>query len=240
MQPVIIEDNISIAAGVTNQNVIASNPALARYLRCPWAAGGQFMAVISAAGLVVNVDHGDRNVVADTMPRVGTDLQEPIDVINGDWFAEKGEQLVVRVANPTAGALSIRYRITLINLADMGITELPPDCQVMGQNLSIAAAVDSFDVLAGTKLQRPVKDSFLEIFATASAAGLTRQVYVEQTNVAPPSAIAPLNRMPQDPFDRNVEGVQVPRDNNVALQVSNPTGGALTFFWRVKFRNLVR
>lgn len=240
MQPIIIEDNISIAAGTTNENVIASNPALERYLRCPFNAGGQFMAVISAVGLIVNVEHGDRNVVADTAPRVGTDLQEPIDVINGDWYAEKGEQLVVKVNNPTGGALSIRYRITLINLADMGIMELPPDSQVMGQVTSIAAAAVSTDVLSGTKLQRPARDSFLEVFATASAAGLTREVYIDQTNVAPPSAIAPLNRMPQDPFDRNVEGIQAPRDSNIALQVSNPTGGALSFFWRVKLRNLVR
>jgi len=240
MQPIIIEDNISVAAGDDVSNVIASNPSLSRYLRCPFPAAAKLLAVISATGLRIAMDYGSKNVVDLSDVRVGTDLQDPIDVINDEFYPEGGDQLALRAINTTGGALSLRYRIVLAPLEDMGVSEIPPDTRVLQRLVSIADGSVDTDVLAGSRYERPKVDSLLKLFGTASAAGLTRQVYVETTNVAPASAIAPLNRMPQDPFDVIAEGIQIPADNKTSILFSNSSGGALTAFWKAKFAELVR
>lgn len=240
MQPVVIEDNISVAANTDQPNVIALNPTLARYLRCPFAAAGKLLAVTSASGLRIALDYGSKNVVDLSDCRVGTDLQDPLDLINDEWYPDDGAQITLRAVNQTAGALSLRYRIILLPLVDMGVTEVPPDTRVYQRLLSLASLAVDTDVFAGIKYERLQVDSMLKVFSTASAAGITRQVYVETNNVAPASAIAPLNRIPQDPFDVTVEGVQVPADNKVSLLFSNPTGGALTVNFKAKWQEMMR
>lgn len=240
MQPIIIEDNISVAANADIPNLIAQNPSLARYLRAPFPCAAKLIAVVSAADLRLAMDYGSKNVVELSDPRVGTDLQDPLDVINDEWYPDTGDQLVLRAVNLTAGAISARYRIVLVPLEDLGIDMRPPDCRVVQRRTPVAAAAVDLDVLAGTRYERTQVDSYLQAFGTASAAGLLRQIYVETNNVAPASAIAPLNRIPQDPFDNIAEGIQVPADNKTALLFSNPTGGTINAFWRAKFRELVR
>lgn len=234
---IIIEDSISVAATSINDNVIVSNASLRRYLRAPFNCRGKIMAVISATGLRISLDYGSKNVVGESDLRVGTDLQDPLDVLSDMWFPEEGAQLVLRAANTTGGAITLRYRIILTEWEE----ELPPDCRVQ-QRGPVAVANNSLDqqLLSGLRYERAPVDSFLAVFMTASAAGLTRQIFCDTISIAPSSAIAPLNRIPQDPFDMNVEGIEVPADKQIELSATNLSGGSLNVFWKIKLQETVR
>lgn len=239
MQPIIIEDRISIAANSTNDNVIVSNASLRRYLRAPFTAQGKLVAIQSAAGLIISLDYGSKNVVADSTLRVGTDMQEPLDVINDQWFPFTGDQLVLRASNTTGGALFLTYRIVLFPWD--GVSQIPPDARVMQRGpISIPDNTVDAQLLDGLRYERPPVPSILEVFMTASAAGLTRQLFVEMESIAPPSAVGPLNRVPQDPFDRTVEGVEVDVDKLIELSVTNRSGGPLNVFWKTVLQELQR
>lgn len=236
MQPVIIEDNISIAANSVNANVIVSNTSLRRYLRAPFAARGKLLATISAAGLLVDFDYGSKNVVANSAPRVIGILQEPYDILNDSFWVNEGDQLVLKVTNPTAGALSIRYRIVLTPWEEA----FPPDCRTMQGSQSIAAGAVDIQLIDGLRYSRPPVDSYLAVLMSGSASGLTRQVFVDTDSIAPPSAVNASNQIPINPLDSTVEGVEVPEDKLIEVSVSNPTGGALTAFWKVLLQETVR
>jgi len=240
MNPAIIEDLISIAANSTNDNVIVSNPSLRRYLRSPFACDGELISTISAAGLVVDCDYGSKNVVSNYVPRIESaaqPMQEGLDTINDTFYPNEGDQLVLRVTNNTGGALNFRYRLTLY---PRPANERPPDKRVTGSTISIAAGAVDVQILDGNRYERPPVPSMLKVFMTASAAGLTRRVEVDTSTIAPPSTITPANRTPQDPFDLSVAGIEVPDDKQILLPVSNPTGGALTLFWRTELQEQFR
>lgn len=243
MQPQIIEDAISVAANTVVENIIATNNSLRPLLRAPFQANGKFLAIGSAAGLLVSLDYGSKNVVAPSELRVGTDIQDPLDVINDDWYVREGDILVLRVANTTGGALTLRYRIVLQPLAEPGAApiQLPPDSRVQQRGpTSIAAAAVDVNLWDGLRYERAPTDSILEVFMTASAIGLLRQLYVAMDRISPPTAVPSLNRIPQDPFDSTIQDVEAPADDLLQLQVSNPTGGALNVFWRSKLTELSR
>lgn len=234
MQPVIISDNISVAANSVNDNVIASNASLRRYLRAPFPFQGKLLAVQSAAGLRIDMDYGSKNVVASSDPRVSATLDNVLDVINANWHGLTGDQLVLRVANTTAGALTLRYLIVLDPLGEPGsVPNLPPDARVIQRGpISIAAAAVDVQLLDGLRYERAPVPSTLDVLMTASAAGLLSQLFVEADSIAPPSAVNPNNRVPQYPFDVQVEDVEAMEDKLIQLSVSNPTGGALSVFWK--------
>jgi len=246
MQPVIIEDTLSIAANAINPNVIVSNPALRGLLESPFPARGALLAVQSAAGLLIDMGYGSKNVVTDSAPRVATFAEDPIDVINNEWFCAEGDQLVLRAVNPTGGALTLRYRIVLTPIVDDSWTpgtpvELPPDVLVMQQGpISVAAGAADIQLSDGLKYERVNVPSYLRVLMTESAIGLTRQLYVDQDRIAPPSSISIANRIPQDPFDSTILGVEVPANALQQLQVSNSTGGALNVFWKTKNQQIYR
>jgi hypothetical protein len=239
-QPVVIQDTISIAAGATNDNVIASNSSLRQLLRAPFFGAGKLGAVISATGLRINFNHGSRNVVADSDLRVGTDLQDPYDFLANNWFTEPGDILALRAANPTGGAISLRYRIQIDPPPPGWNGVLPPETRVMQRLNSIAANAIDTEVTDGLVYSRPARDSMMKILATASAAGLTHRVNMEMDSILPPSAVAPLNRIPQEPLDSIVDGIEAPHDKLAQILVSNSTGGALTYFWRMLLEELSR
>lgn len=237
MQPVIIEDTISIAANSVNNNVIASNTSLRRYLRAPFNAVGKLIAIQSAAGLVVDFDYGSKNVVAASTLRVGSALVDPLDVLNQDFYPGEGDQLVLRASNPTGGALTLRYRLALYPWEG----EPQPDTRTMqGGPVSIAAAAVDVQLLDGLRYERAPQDCMLTVLMTGSATGLTRSVNVDTMNIAPPSAVNPNNILPQNPFDITVDGVEVPADKQMEIAVSNPTAGALNVFWKTLLKELVR
>ena len=238
MQPIIIRDSISIAAGATNENVIASNPSLRRFLRSPFLASGRLTAVISATGLRIALDYGSKNVVDNSDLRVATFADEDFDTIARQWFPNEGDQLVLRAFNPTGGAISLIYRLVLTPLSD--ISQLMPDRRVVQRIVSVAAAAVDTVIYDGSRYERPPVDCILDVLETSSAAGLSAQVYVEQDNIAPPGAVKNANRVPQVPQDISVEDVEVPQDKLIQVLVSNSTGGALSYFGRLELEELQR
>jgi len=242
MQPVIIEDSISIAANAVNENVIVSNASLRGLLQTPFPGKLKILAVCSAAGLRIDFTQGTKQVVSSYNLRVATVAEDPLDVVNDEAYAEAAEQLVLRCSNSTGGALTLRYRIQMIPWADDAgnFMELPPDTLVMQRLQSIAAAAVDIQLLDGLMFERISTPSILRVLMTANAAGLLRALYIEQDRIAPPSAISIANRIPQDPFDTTVEGVEVPENSLQQLQVSNPTGGAIVALWKTKNAQLVR
>lgn len=238
-QPLVIEDNISVAATTDVPDVISLNNSLTKLRRLPWPAAIKLVAVTSAANLRIAFDVGSENYVDLSDVRVGTDLQDPQDLINDEMYGDIGNILSLRAVNLTAGALSLRYRIVAISLADLGQTSMPPKTRVVQRFASIANNTVDSDQMVGLRYERPQVDSIFKMFATASAAGLVRQMYVETTQVAPPSAIAPLNRMPQDPFDQLTDGIQVPGGKKFSFLLGNSSGGALTINWKAKIQELV-
>lgn len=243
MQPVIIEDSQSIAAGTTADNVIALNPSLRPLLSVPWPARIRLLCVQSSSGLRYDALHGSKSYVQSSEPRVASAMEDPQDLITEEAFAEEGEVLAIRVSNPTAGGLTFRYRLTLEPYVDEAgnFMELPPDTLVMSRGpISIAnGTVDQqlLDALPQEKLPVP---SILRVLMTASAVGLTRQLYIDQERIAPASAVGATNRSPQDPFDSTIDGVEVPEQAKQQLQITNQSGGALNVFWKIKNRQLVR
>jgi len=246
MQPTIIEDTISIAANSTNENVIVSNASLRGLLQTPYPCKIRLLAVQSAAGLRIDFDHGSKNTVKSSEIRVATFAEDPLDVINDEHFADEGEQLVLRAVNTTGGALTLRYRILLEPMVDDSWTvgmlvELPPDTRVMQRGpLSVPAATVDLQLLDGLAYERMEVPSLLRVLMSQSAIGMLRQLYIEQDRIAPPSSIAISNRIPQDPFDSTIDGVEVPANALQQLQVSNPTGGALNVFWKTKNQEMIR
>lgn len=233
-QPVIIEDSISIAANSVNNNVIVSNASLRKYLRAPFRARGKLLAVQSAAGLTIDLDAGSKNFVASSNPRVVSAFENPNDIINEQWHVEEGDQLVLRASNNTGGALTLRYRIELHPVDERG-----PDCRVIQQGpTSIADNTTDSQLLDGLRYERPPMDALLDIFMSASAAGLTRTLDIDTDNIAPPSAVNATNRIPQDPFDMTITGVETPQDKLTSLAVTNRSGGALNVFWKAKWYEL--
>lgn len=243
MQPVVIQDAISIAANSVNENVIVSNNALRALQRLPFPAKVLLAAVQSAAGLQLDFYIASKRVVASSNPRVSASTPElPLDVINGNAYGEEGAILVLRVANPTGGALTLRYQIIAEALADSGVqVQLPPDEIVMQQGpTNVPNGTVDQQLLDGLPYEYAPADLIMDILMTSSAAGLTRQVFVDMDRVAPSSSISLANRIPQDPFDTTVTGVQVPADEQVQLAITNNSGGALSVFWKTVMQELVR
>lgn len=244
MQPVIIEDVISIAAGATNDNVIVSNPSLRGLLNAPWPARIRLLAVGSAAGLRINALHGNQQYVADSDLRIATFAEDPLDLINEDVFCQAQEQMVLKCNNSTAGALSLVYRLELIPLVDEtwdgSQQELPPDCVVMQQLLAITTLQQDIQLMDGKVFEQLDVPSVLRVLMSASATGLTRQLFVDQDRIAPNSAVSISNRMPLDPFDTTINGVNVGANKKQFLSVTNPTAGTITARWKTKNQKLIR
>lgn len=243
MQPVIIEDSIAIAGQSTNENVIVSNESLRALQRLPFPAQVELAAVQSAAGLQFDFTIGAKNVVSSSNGRVSASTPEiPLDVVNGNAYGEEGSLLVLRVVNTTGGALTLRYRITARPLAEPGmLVNLPPDSLVIQQG-PVVVANGSIDLqlLDGLRYERPPSDSILDLLMTQSAAGITREIYVAMERVAPASTISLANRIPQDPFDQTVGGIEAPQDELLQLAVTNQSGGGLNIFWKMILTELVR
>src|SRR5690606_32657670 len=176
-------------------------------------------------------------------PRVSASTPEiPLDVLNGDCYGEEGNLLVLRAANVTGGALTLRYMLIAEPLAEPGeVVQLPPDTRVMMQGpINVPNGTVDLQLLDGLRYERAPVDSVMDILMTQSAAGITRQVYVAMDRIAPASAISLANRIPQDPFDITVAAIQVPADELIQLSVTNNSGGALNVFWTQVLRELYR
>lgn len=243
MQPIVIQDAIAIAANSTNPNVIASNNSLKTLQRLPFPAKLSLAFVQSAEGLFIDFDIGSSNVVASSNGRISASTPEtPLDVCNDECYGNEGDMLMLKVANVTGGAITLRYMIIAEPMAEPGMqVQLPPDTRVMVQG-PILVANNTIDkqLLDGLKYERPAVDSILDVFMTQSAAGMTRSIYIDMERVAPPSAISLANRIPQDPFDVTTRGIEVPGDKEIQLSITNQSGAPLNVFWKTKLQELVR
>lgn len=230
MNPVIIEDQITIAANTVVDNVINSNSSLIQYLRVPFNCRCLFAGVISATGVRVDVSIGSVNAVSEADLRVGTDLQIPLDVLNDKFFGEKGKIIIVRASNTTVAGITLRYKIVLAPW--MG--ELPASRLTM-QRGPVAVAINAIDfqLLSGLRYERTPFNAVMTLLMTAAATGVTRKVNVDMEAVAPPQAVAPLNRVPQDPFDTVLSDIEILTDKLIQIPVSNPTAGAINVNWRI-------
>lgn len=246
MQPTIIQDAISVAAGSINENVIASNAALRGLLEAPYPSRIRLLAVISATGLRIDATHGSSKYAAGCDLRVSSSTpDDPLDVVNDEAYCQAGEQMVLRAINTTGGAITLRYMLILEPLVDEswtgGQVELYPDVLVMQRGpVSVADATAALQLLDGLTFERINVPATLKVFMTQSAAGILRQVFIDQDRIAPPSTISLNNRIPQDPFDMTISGVEVPANSLQQVQVSNNSGGALNVFWKTKAQQLFR
>jgi len=236
-QPAIIQDNISVAGSTIVENLIAQNPALERYIKCPFPARGTLVAAVSAADLRLELSYAGKVVVEESDLRVlaAGNLLIPDDVINDSFYVPEGAMFTIRANNRTAGAKSATYRLILTPLAESGeVVELPPDKVVtLRGGTSIAAGNAGTQLLDGMKFEFPPVDSEVSFFLSASAAGLIAQVFQAGKNVLPPSAVSGTNRVPIS-YDELVGGIEAAMDKKLELLVNNPTGGALTLNWRME------
>lgn len=242
-QPIVIQDAISIAANSVNNNVIASNSSLKILQTLPAASKVTFLAVQSATGLQLDFDVGQSNVVAESNARVSASTPEnPFDVINDEIYGQPGDIMALKAANTTGGAITLRYMIIAEPLGEPGeMLQLPPNHRVTQQGpTSIANNTVDQQLLDGLRLERPSVDSILDILMTQSAAGMFRSVYIDSERIAPASSISLANRIPQDPLDMTVTGVEVEAQKEIQLAITNQSGGALNVFWKIILKQLVR
>lgn len=229
-QNVVIQDTVSVAASTIVENIIAGNQALQRFQRCPFNAKGRFYASSSTTNIRAELAYSGKVVVeeSDLTVRSGGEVLEMEDLLNGEFYVPEGAMFTLRANNLSAGAKSISYKLVL-----EPVDELLPD-QVVTQRgaISIAAGNTGTQLLSGLKFEFPQVDSFLDIMASGSAAGLILQVFVNGQSIAPPSAVNPTNRAPRSPYDLVLGDIQAPEDKKIELLVNNPTGGALSIFWR--------
>lgn len=246
MQPTIIQDTISVAAGAINENVIVSNSALRGLLQSVYPARIRLLAVISALGLRIDASHGSSTFAASCDLRVSASTpDDPLDVVNDQAYTQAGEQMVIRATNTTGAAIELRYMLVLEPVVGDdwtgGDVELPPDTLVMQRGpVAVAAGVQAQQLLDGLRFERVNVPSILTVFMTQSATGILRQMLIDNERVAPPSTISLNNRVPQDPFDTTLSGIEVPANSLQLLQVANPTGGSLNVFFKTKNNQLER
>lgn len=248
MNPWVIEDSQSIAANATVDNIIAVNNSLRGLLQAPFPFRGGLLAVQTVTGLRIDLTIGSKKVVYNSDMRISTTFEDPNDIINDEFYGNEGDIVALRVSNTTAGAIVFRYRFVGMPLVDdswmpgnpIDLSSYP-DCLVMQRGaVAVANGTVDLDLLDNLDLQRlpyPVRSKF---FMSASAAGMSRTLFIEQDRVAPPSFINITNRMPMDPFDLTIDGLEVPPNHDMKLQVTNQSGGSLNAFWKQKCYEVYR
>lgn len=103
----------------------------------------------------------------------------------------------------------------------------------MQSSVSVAANSTNSNVLSGERYERAPFNALGNLFCTGSALGLTSELNVGGVSVTPPIKVNAQNRLPVVPDDILVENFETYEGKLLQLTVSNTTGGALTFFWRV-------
>lgn len=225
--PVVIQDEVSVAANATVENVIASNTGAQRYIRAPFNAIGQVLAALSATGLRFELVVDGETILDSSDVRQSTaGVQVPDNIIVEQFFCRQGGQLVLRVVNSTGGALTAKYRITLTET-----TQVMPIARYTARGPISIAANTTVQLLTGLRFERPLLDSYLKVFACASAAGVNLEVFVNGISVAPALPLNSQNAIPRNPFDQLLDDIEVEKDSLIELRATNTTAGALNIFW---------
>lgn len=235
MTPVIIQDEISIAANATVENVIASNTGAQRYIRAPYNALGQLMAGQSATGLRFElVVDGETVLDASDVGVLATSITVPDNILVEQFRIRQGGQLVLKVTNTTAGVLTAKYRITMAEAQSW-----PVPVRVTSRGPIVVAANTTVQLLTGTRFERPIVDSMMQVFALASAVGMNLELFVNGTSVAPASPVRAGNKIPTNPYDMVLDAIEVQQDALIEIRAINTTIGSLNIFWITFLQELV-
>ncbi len=112
MAKVAMQSSTSIAANTTNTSLLAGQ----RFERIPYAAalGGLYLTG-SALGITAELNVGGRSIT----PPTSTNAQNrfpvvPDDVLIEEWQGYQGELMQLTGVNTTAGALTLFWRIELV------------------------------------------------------------------------------------------------------------------------------
>lgn len=112
-------------------------------------------------------------------------------------------------------------------------------------SISIAANTTDQNVLETLGLRvRTVPQSkalvAIQLFATGSATGLQHAFFVGNDNPIETSVVNAQNRVPVVPDDAvNTETIEAVGGEQLQLQVTNTTGGALTYFGTLEIQDVV-
>lgn len=111
MAKVIMQGQTVIAANSTNLNVLTGQ----KYERSPGDALGMLYINGSAAGLTAELNVAGMavtdQIVVNTQNRLPV---VPDDLAVDEWLAGEGDLIQLKVANTTAGALTVFWRVELI------------------------------------------------------------------------------------------------------------------------------
>lgn len=112
MARIAMQSSNSIGANSTTENVLSGQ----RFERCPYmAALGGLYVTGSAAGLTAELNVGGRSVTPPTNVNAQNRLPVvPDDSLIEEWEAYSGELLQLRGVNTTGGALTLFWRVELV------------------------------------------------------------------------------------------------------------------------------
>ena len=235
MNPVILEAAVALGSLQTITNVLQAVPDLSRYLRAPFDCDAEIYAVSSGTLAFITMDYGSKNVVDESLVRTASQITVPYDLINGDFHPQFGDQLVLKVRNGEAVARTLFFRIILRPREQDQARDT--DSRVTQDFTQLPTANVTVHLLAGRRYERPPVPCLAEFFMTASSVGSLRQLYVETTNVAPPSTIPNLNRIPRDPDDQCISDVEVPGGQQIDLSATVALANDVVF-WRMTLKEL--
>jgi hypothetical protein len=103
----------------------------------------------------------------------------------------------------------------------------------MLSTISVAANSTNNNVVSGQTYERaPYNGNSCNLFSTGSAAGLTCEITVGNQRVSPPMTVNANARVPIIPDD-HVTSFDAFLGQLIQITVSNTTGGALTFYWKI-------
>lgn len=107
-----MQSSNAVGANSTVENVLSGQ----RFERCPYqAALGGLYVTGSAAGLTAELNVGGRSITPPTTVNSQNRLPVvPDDSLIEEWEAYSGELLQLRAVNTTAGALTLFWRVELV------------------------------------------------------------------------------------------------------------------------------
>ncbi len=99
---------------------------------------------------------------------------------------------------------------------------------------AVTAGDTTKNALSGERYERPPFNAFGSLYMAGSALGLVAELNVGGRSICPPSPINANNRIPIVPDDLLITDVECPVGEQIQLTVQNPTGGSLTYFYRME------
>lgn len=236
MRPQVITDTVTIAAGATVENAIAANDALAGQVRAEFAGQIQLYVTVSDSDVEFSFDAGQENFVDLSQARVRPAglIQDPEDLITDDAYVPRGAQLILRVTNGNAASQTLTYRIIITPLDPTGAdVPLPASKRITQRGpIDIGASTKNNQQFTGLKYERAIRPCLGTLYMSASAAGLTAQLFVGQDRVQPPSAVPPTNDFVREPYDMVIADIEIPADRQAQLSIDETSGAVLSTWWR--------